>query len=442
LRAFDIIEKKRDGYELSYEEIKFFINEYCQGIIPDYQAAALLMAIFIKGMNNRETADLTSIMTYSGDVIDLSEIPGIKVDKHSTGGVGDKTTLIIGPIVAACGVNVAKMSGRGLGHTGGTIDKLESIPGFKTELSHADFISNVRKIGISVAGQSGNLVPADKKLYALRDVTATINNISLIASSIMSKKIASGADRILLDVKTGSGAFMKTIDTSIALASAMVKIGEKVGKQTAAIVTDMDVPLGNAIGNSLEVIEAIETLKGRGPEDLKTVCIEIASRMLELAEIGNIDFCRRLSEEVILNGKALKKLRELIEQQGGDSKVLEDYNRFNKAKFVFEIISDADGYIGEIKTDMIGYASMVLGAGRETKESRIDYSAGIILEKKTGMSVLKGDLLARIYTNNANRAKEAEIIIKNSISISDSCVKSKPLILANVNSEGIERYFN
>ncbi|MHB8064815.1 MAG: thymidine phosphorylase, partial [Ruminiclostridium sp.] len=322
MRMYDIIEKKRDGFELSLEEISYFITEYCNSNIPDYQASALLMAIFLKGMNERETADLTNVMAHSGDTIDLSEVPGIKVDKHSTGGVGDKTTLILAPIVAACGIPVAKMSGRGLGHTGGTIDKLEAIPGFNTSISRENFIKNVKEIGISIAGQTGNLAPADKKLYALRDVTATVNNISLIASSIMSKKLASGADRIVLDVKTGSGAFMKTLEDSIELAREMVKIGENTGRQTVAIVTDMDIPLGRAVGNSLEIIEAIETLQGRGPEDLTEVSLELAARMLELCEHGTIDECKGMVREVVKNGKAIAKLAELIEKQGGDIAVI------------------------------------------------------------------------------------------------------------------------
>jgi len=291
MRMYDIIEKKRDGHELSVDEIKYFIDGYCLGNIPDYQASALLMAIFINGLNKRETADLTNIMADSGDKVDLSSIPGVKVDKHSTGGVGDKTTLVAAPIAAACGAPVAKMSGKGLGHTGGTIDKLESIPGFNTSLGIEEFLTNVREIGLSIASQTGNLAPADKKLYALRDVTATVNNISLIASSIMSKKLASGANSIVLDVKTGSGAFMKTFEDSLALASTMIEIGESLGRRTSALITDMDLPLGYAVGNSLEVIEAIETLKGRGPEDLKMLSVELAARMLEGVGKGSYERC-------------------------------------------------------------------------------------------------------------------------------------------------------
>lgn len=437
MRMYDIIEKKRDGMELTYEEIGFFINGYCENKIPDYQAAALLMAIFLRGMNERETADLTEIMANSGDTVDLSEISGIKVDKHSTGGVGDKTTLIVAPIVAACGVPVAKMSGRGLGHTGGTIDKLEAIPGFRTGLSREEFIANVKQIGLAVAGQTGNLAPADKKLYALRDVTATVNNISLIASSIMSKKIASGADCIVLDVKTGSGAFMKTLDSSIALAKAMVGIGEKVGRRTVAVVTDMDIPLGNAVGNSLEVMEAIDTLKGKGPKDLEAVSFALAAKMLELAGIGDAGYCDVKVREAIDSGRALKKLAEMVEKQGGNPEIVEDYSLFGKADMIYEFISEVDGYIESIKTDTLGIAAMVLGAGRETKESQIDYTAGIILDKKTGMRVRKGDLIARLYTSKESKAADAVKVLSGCFKFAESPPESKPLILANVDSKGI-----
>ena len=438
MHMYDIIEKKRDGHELSHEEISFFITGYCAGQIPDYQAAALLMAIFLRGMNDSETADLTEIMVNSGERIDLSGIKGIKVDKHSTGGVGDKTTLILAPIVAACGVPVAKMSGKGLGHTGGTIDKLESIPGFRTALTREEFISNVKKIGLAIAGQTGNLVPADKKLYALRDVTATVNNISLIASSIMSKKIASGADRIVLDVKSGSGAFMKTIVGSIALAQAMVGIGEKAGKRTVAVVTDMDVPLGKAIGNSLEVMEAIDTLKGVGPKDLQEVSFELAAIMLEQAEKGDIQFCRSLVTKVISDGTALKKFGEMIEIQGGNPRVLEDYSYFCKAEIMFPLISEKDGYIESIKTDLLGTASMLLGAGRQTKESSLDYSAGIILEKKNGMSIEKDEIIARLYTNNKNKIIEALEVLETAFKYSKEVPLIKPLFLAYIDSNGIQ----
>ncbi|RJR10465.1 pyrimidine-nucleoside phosphorylase [Candidatus Parcubacteria bacterium] len=435
----EIIEKKRDGNELSYNELEFFIKGYCDEKIPDYQAAALLMAIFLRGMNARETADLTHIMADSGDRVDLSAIKGVKVDKHSTGGVGDKTTLILGPIVASCGIPVAKMSGRGLGHTGGTIDKLEAIPGFKTSLTRDEFISNVKEVGISIAAQTGNLAPADKKLYALRDVTATVNNISLIASSIMSKKIASGADRIVLDVKTGSGAFMKSVEESIELAQTMVDIGERVGRKTVAIVTDMDVPLGNAIGNSVEVIEAIEILKGKGPVDIKTVSLELAAKMLELAGIGDFEYCWKRAENSITDGSALNKLSELITKQGGDCRVIDNYSLFGNSRSEYEVISEYDGYIEHIKTDSLGLASMMLGAGRETRESKIDHSAGILLNKKTGMKVFKGEILARIYTNRAEKLRDAERVLKESFGFSDTKPAARPSILAYVDASGVKR---
>jgi len=432
MRMYDIIEKKRDGFELSMEEIRYFITMYCNNNIPDYQASALLMAIFLRGMNERETADLTDAMANSGDKIDLSEIPGFKVDKHSTGGVGDKTTLILAPIVAACGIPVAKMSGRGLGHTGGTIDKLESIPGFNTSISRENFIKNVKEIGISIAGQTGNLAPADKKLYALRDVTATVNNISLIASSIMSKKLASGADRIVLDVKTGSGAFMKSLEASVELARAMVKIGENTGRRTVAIVTDMDIPLGRAVGNSLEIIEAIETLQNRGPEDLMEVSFELAARMLELCEVGTIDECKSKVRECVTSGKAIAKLSELIERQGGNKDVINDFSLFPQVSHKFDYVSQKSGYIELMQTDTIGVASLELGAGRETKESSIDYAAGILFNKKTGDKVLKGEVIATLYTNKADKLEQACHLLDGAIHFCELKPEKKPLILAYI----------
>lgn len=432
MRMYDIIEKKRDGGKLTAEEMRFFIEGYCRGDIPDYQVSALLMAIFLRGMDGDETASLTMIMAQSGDQLDLSSIPGIKIDKHSTGGVGDKTTLVVAPVTAACGVPVAKMSGRGLGHTGGTIDKLESIPGFKTTLSMEEFFQNVKEIGISITGQTGNLAPADKKLYALRDVTATVNCIPLIASSIMSKKIASGADGIVLDVKCGSGAFMKTPEHAAVLAKAMVEIGKKVGRKTAAIITDMDTPLGNAIGNSLEVIEAIETLKGKGPQDFTRLCLEISAKMLELAGAGDMGQCRKKAERAISSGEALDKFRQMIKRQKGDTGVLDCYDCFSKASMVREVYSDVSGYVKSMATDRLGVASMVLGAGRETKESVIDYAAGILLVKKTGMKVEKGEPLAYIYTNLPNRIHEAEMLLKSSYIFSEQLPEEKPLILSSI----------
>ena len=441
MRMYDIIEKKRDGHELSDQEISFFIKEYTAGIIPDYQAAALLMAIYLKGMNENETASLTNFMAHSGDTIDLSEIPGIKVDKHSTGGVGDKTSLILGPIVAACGIPVAKMSGRGLGHTGGTIDKLESIPGFNTSISREAFIDNVKQIGIAIAGQTGNLAPADKKLYALRDVTATVSNISLISSSIMSKKLASGADKIVLDVKTGSGAFMKSLEDSIELAREMVTIGRNTGRQTVAVVTDMDIPLGFGIGNSIEIIEAIETLKGKGPSDLEQVSFYLAARMLELSGYGEFEQCLLTVKEIVKSGKALDKLSQLIEKQGGDKRVIDDYSLFPQSKYTFEYKAKVSGHIETMKTDSIGIASLVLGAGRETKESSIDYSAGIVLHKKTGEKVQAGETVATLYTNLLEKLSESAEILDRAIIISNDKPVEKPLVLAFVDKDcNVQRF--
>jgi len=439
MRIVDIIEKKRDGKELTREEISFFIKGYCEGSIVDYQAAALIMAIFIRGLNSRETAELTEIMADSGDRVDLSEIPGIKVDKHSTGGVGDKTTLVIAPIVAACGVPVAKMSGRGLGHTGGTIDKLESIRGLRTSLSREEFIKNVKEIGIAIAGQTGNLAPADKKLYALRDVTATVSSIPLIASSIMSKKIASGADRILLDVKTGSGAFMKNFEDSIALAEQMVSIGSRMGRNTAAIITDMDTPLGNAIGNTLEVKEAIAVLQGRGPKDLVEVCLELAARMLELAEKGTIEQCRSMALTAIQNGSALKKLGEMALRQGA-AVVPWDERAMEEAPLREDVIAPFEGYIASIQSELAGKASMILGAGRLTKESTIDHSAGIILCKKTGDFVRKGEVIAQLHTSSEEKLPEAKAMLLDAYAVSDLVPESRPLILAYVDNKKVVKF--
>jgi pyrimidine-nucleoside phosphorylase len=433
---YDIIEKKRDKKELSKEEIIFFIRGICEKSIPDYQTSALLMSIYLNGLNERETADLTFAMSNSGDVVDLSDIKGIKVDKHSTGGVGDKTTLIVGPIVAALGVSVAKMSGRGLGHTGGTIDKLESIPGFHTSLSQEEFKRFVNEIKISIVGQTGNLAPADKILYALRDVTATVNNISLIASSIMSKKIASGADCIVLDVKTGSGAFMKSPEDSIELAKAMVKIAKSVGKKAMGVVTDMDVPLGIAIGNSLEVMEAIRTLKGEGPKDLENVSFALAGKMVELGLNVKEEQAKDLVREAVSSGRAINKFKEMIKRQGGDDSVVGDFSKFGKSKICYDLASDVNGYICEMITDELGKAAVVLGSGRETKESSIDFTAGIEILKKTGDKVKKGEVIARLYTSEKGKLLIASEIIKNSIFFSDTIPEKKPLILGFVSSDG------
>ena len=440
MRMYDIISKKRDGGELSAEEIQFFIDGYVRGDIPDYQASALMMSIYFNGMTARETADLTMSMARSGEMVDLSSIDGIKVDKHSTGGVGDKTTLIIGPIVASLGVRVAKMSGRGLGHTGGTVDKMESIPGMQTAIDREKFFDIVRKVGVSVIGQSGNLVPADKKLYALRDVTATIESIPLIASSIMSKKIAAGSDCILLDVKTGSGAFMKTVEDSIHLAEAMVSIGEHVGRKTIALITDMDRPLGNAIGNSLEICEVCETLKGHGPENLTAICVELAANMLCLAGHGTVETCRKLAQTQIDNGAAFQKLREMVAAQGGDVSVLDDNTKFAQAPVQREILADQEGFIFSMNTEECGIASVELGAGREKKEDPIDFSAGIVLHKKVGDRISVGESIATFYTSSEQRCDEAEKLFRKAVQISNEPPAPLPLVHARVTHDGVEKF--
>ena len=408
MRMYDIIQRKRDNKELSGEEIQFFVEEYTAGNIPDYQAAALAMAIFFNGMTPEETAALTLAMAHSGDVMDLTPIKGVKVDKHSTGGVGDKTSLVLGPMVAALGVPVAKMSGRGLGHTGGTIDKLESFPGFQTGIPEQEFFDNVNRIGIAIAGQTGNLAPADKKLYALRDVTATVESIPLIASSIMSKKIAAGADVIVLDVKVGSGAFMKDEESAVKLADTMVRIGDNVGKKTMAVVSDMDEPLGFAVGNALEVKEAIDTLAGNGPQDLYELCLELGSHMV--AGAGKAQNCAEAKEMLagtIKDGSALKKLAELVEAQGGNPEAVYDTELLPKASIEYEYRADTEGYVSRIVCDIVGTSAMVLGGGRENKDSVIDLSVGIVLEAKKGAYVHKGDVLARFYANDENKLSDA-----------------------------------
>ncbi|KGR90399.1 thymidine phosphorylase [Ureibacillus massiliensis 4400831 = CIP 108448 = CCUG 49529] len=400
MRMVDIIEKKRNGEELSTEEIQFIIQGYTAGEIPDYQVSALMMAIYFQDMNERERADLTMAMVQSGDQIDLSKIEGIKVDKHSTGGVGDTTTLSLAAMVAACGVPVAKMSGRGLGHTGGTIDKLESISGFHVELSTEQFVKQVNDIKMAVIGQSGNLTPADKKLYALRDVTGTVPSIPLIASSIMSKKIAAGADSIVLDVKTGDGAFMKTLEDAEELAHAMVKIGNNVGRKTMAIISDMSQPLGFAIGNALEVKEAIDTLRGEGPEDLQELCYTLGSQMVVLGgKASSIDEARAMLKEAVTSGAALNIFKQFIAAQGGDDSVVDDPTRLPQAKYKIKVAAKESGYISKIEADDIGICAMLLGAGRATKESEIDLSVGLVLHKKVGDTVEIGDQLVTIHTN-------------------------------------------
>lgn len=440
MRMYDLIAKKRDGGSLTAQEMRYMIREYVNGNIPDYQMSAFLMAVYLKGMTEEETVSMTLEVAHSGDMVDLSSIEGIKVDKHSTGGVGDKTTLIIAPIVAACGVKVAKMSGRGLGHTGGTVDKLEAIPGFQTVIPQKKFYEIVNTIGVSVIGQSGNLAPADKKLYALRDVTATVESIPLIAASIMSKKLAAGSDAILLDVKTGSGAFMKTVEDSIALAKAMVSIGENAGRKTAALITDMDIPLGNHIGNSLEVIEAVDTLKGNGPEDLTKVSIHLAANMLYLAGKGTVEECLELVKSVIADGSALERLASMVDAQGGDTSVIYNTENFAKAPYEYPVIAEEEGYILSMNTEDCGIASSMLGAGRETKESDIDYTAGIILTKKVGDYVNKGDLLATMYTSNKELFVNAEKRYRSALVFSAEKPERKPLIFARITKDGIEKY--
>ncbi len=440
MRMFDIIAKKRDGGVLSREELEFAVMGFVNGQVPDYQMSALLMAIYLKGMTEKETAQLTDVMAHSGDMVDLSSISGIKADKHSTGGVGDKTTLVIAPIVAACGVKIAKMSGRGLGHTGGTVDKMEAVPGTQTAVDRERFFAQVNEIGISVIGQSGNLAPADKKMYALRDVTATIGCVPLIASSIMSKKLAAGSDCILLDVKTGNGAFMKTLDDSIELAKAMVSIGQHNGRKVAALITDMDTPLGHNIGNSLEVIESVEVLKGHGPADLTEVCYQLAANMLYLAGKGTLEECRRMAEEAVASGAAYEKLKQMFAAQGGDVSVLDDPDKFQKAKFSRPLLAGESGYLVRMNTEMVGNASVGLGAGRITKEDVIDFAAGIVLHKKTGDKVEKGECLATLYADHEEKFDAAEEMFRAALTFGPAPEPVPALVMARVTEEGVERF--
>ena len=429
MRMYDIIMKKRNGGELSKEEIRFFIEGYTSGEIKDYQASALMMAIYFQKMTRKETAELTQAMAESGDMLNLSDISGIKVDKHSTGGVGDKTSLALTPRVAACGIPVAKMSGRGLGHTGGTIDKLESFPGFSTSLTSEQFISQVNRIGIAIMGQTADLAPADKKLYALRDVTATVDNMSLIASSIMSKKLAAGADAIVLDVKTGSGAFMKAESDALALADEMVRIGTHAGRRTIAVVSDMDQPLGYAVGNALEVKEAIDTLSGKGPEDFLELCLTLGSCMLMAGgKAENQEEARELLMRTIEDGSALKKLAEFVEAQGGDARAVYDTELLPKASIVRSVAAPCDGYISHITCDEVGIASLMLGGGRETKESVIDLSVGLVLTCKVGDYVHKGEPLAWMHANDVKKAEEAEKRFLEAYSFSPDVVQKSKLI--------------
>ena len=428
MRMYDIIKKKRDGRELFTAEIQYFIKGVSDGTIPDYQISALCMAIYFNGMSVRETCDLTFAVRDSGDRLDFSSINGIRVDKHSTGGVGDKTSLVVAPIVASLGIKVAKMSGRGLGHTGGTIDKLEAIEGFKTTLSDADFIKQVNDIGFAIVGQSKQFAPADKKLYALRDVTATVDSMPLIASSIMGKKLAADDDCIVLDVKTGSGSFMKSVEKSAELAQLMVDIGKSAGKKMVAIITNMDRPLGYAIGNSLEVIEAVETLKGHGPSDFTEVCLILAGHMLSLAGRGSVENCIEMAKISIEDGSAYRKFVEVVESQGGNIKLIEDTKNFSKAKYSRSVKCKNCGYISKVDTESYGLASLALGAGRNTAEDAIDYSAGIILKKKTGDFVEKGEVIATLHSNNELLFERAEEILLNATQISSDKPADEPLI--------------
>lgn len=429
MRMYDIIIKKRNGEALSDEEIAYFIKGYTDGTIPDYQASALLMAIYFQGMTEHETAVLTMEMAHSGDMLDLSAIKGMKADKHSTGGVGDKTSLVLTPLAASIGIPVAKMSGRGLGHTGGTIDKLESFPGFTTGISEEQFINNVNTIGIAIAGQTKNMAPADKKLYALRDVTGTVDSIPLIASSIMSKKLAAGADVIVLDVKTGSGAFMKTEEDSIKLAEEMVKIGNNVGRKTLAVISDMDEPLGYAVGNAIEVKEAIDTLNGHGPADLLELCLTIGSLMaIGTGKAGSTEEARRLLIEKLDDGSALKKFAEFVEAQGGDSAPVFNTDLLPQASIVREVTSPVDGYVSHIESDRVGISAMKLGGGRETKESEIDLSVGILINKKVGDSVKKGEKIATLYANDNAKLEAALSELEQSYSYSQTPVERPKLI--------------
>jgi len=440
MRTVDIIEKKRDGGELSAEEIRFLIEGYCRGDIPDYQMAAWAMAVFFRGMTARETADLTLAMANSGDRVDLSPIPGIKVDKHSTGGVGDTTTLVLAPLVAAAGVPVAKMSGRGLGHTGGTIDKLESFAGFRTELSIGQFIEQIGQHGVAIMSQTADITPADKKLYSLRDVTATVNSIPLIASSVMSKKIASGADAIVLDVKAGRGAFMKTTEEAVALAKALVDIGEKVGRETVAVITGMDEPLGFAVGNALEVREAIDTLRGRGPWDLEELCLTLGAHMVMLGgKAAAIGEAREKLRQLLDSGLALKKLKELVAAQGGNPQAIDRPELLPQARRIVPVAADRDGYVTAIDAQEIGLAAMRLGAGRATRDAKIDLSVGVVLRCKVGDAVHAGESIADLYVNDIPRERLAEIqhSVKNAFAIGPTAPARKKLIHAVVSKEGV-----
>lgn len=441
MRIYDIIEKKRDGYQLSFEEIEYAVMGYTKGEIPDYQMSALLMAIYLNGMKDDEILNLTTIMANSGNVLDLSGINGIKVDKHSTGGVGDKTSLVLGPMVAACGIPVAKMSGRGLGHTGGTIDKLESIEGFSTTIPTEQFIKNVNETGMAIVGQTQNLAPADKKIYALRDVTATVSCIPLIASSIMSKKIASGADAIVLDVKVGDGAFMKNEEDALKLAEEMVRIGNGAGRKTVAIISDMDQPLGKTVGNNIEVIEAIDTLKGQGPEDLLELCYVLGSYMVLLGDkAGNVLEARKMLEDAVDSGKAFDKFKEFVRAQNGNVSCVDDTELFEKAAYEYPVYAAENGFVSKIHCESVGKASLLLGGGRETKESKINLKVGIKILNKVGDRVKKGDIIAFVYSDDIVKGKEAVQVVGDAYEYSDVPVTGRPLVKWIVSGEGIKKY--
>lgn len=434
-RFVDLIEKKKKGQSLTGEQIRSMIDGYTMGKIPDYQMSAMLMAICFQGMNDEELTAMTLAMRDSGDIVDLSEIPGIKVDKHSTGGVGDKTTLIVGPVVAACGIPVAKMSGRGLGFTGGTLDKLESIPGFRIQLSDHEFFENVRTCGISVIGQTADLAPADKLLYALRDVTATVESIPLIAASIMSKKLAAGADRIVLDVTTGSGAFIPELDGSRELAHRMAAIGKGAGKETVALITSMAEPLGYAVGNNLEVKEAIEVLHGGGPEDVREVCLALAGEMIALGREIPEEEGRALAAEALDNGTAWERFLQMVQRQGGDTAYVEHPEKFRTAPVQVELRAGESGYIGSMNTAEIGRCAGILGAGRETKESTVDMSAGIIMKKKIGDPVAKGDVIAILHTADKEKADRAMPCLAQAVKITDHPVERPALVVERITAD-------
>ena len=440
MRMYDIIAKKRDGAALTEAEIAFAVNGYVAGEIPDYQMSALLMAIYLRGMTDAETVTLTEVMARSGEQVDLSGLPGVKVDKHSTGGVGDKTTLAVAPIVAACGVPVAKMSGRGLGHTGGTIDKMEAVPGTRTSLSQQEFFDQVRRIGLAVIGQSGQIAAADKKIYALRDVTATVGCIPLIASSIMSKKLAAGSDAILLDVTMGSGAFMQDLDSAIELARLMVSIGTAHGRRTAAHITDMDKPLGRNVGNALEVAESMAVLQGCGPADLTEVCLQLAANMLALAGRGDLRSCRARAERALHDGTAFEKCCQMFAAQGGDTRVLRDPGLFAKARYSYDLtVRGEAGYITANDVEKIGSASVLLGAGRLKKGDAIDPAAGITLHKKLGDAVRPGDVLCTFYANDPALFAAAEQMYRSGLVVGAQKPADPPLVYARVTAAGVER---